>query len=128
MSSLEIISGRQCGAVFPLANRPLSVGRDPARDIQVLDPKVSRRHFIVRRSGPDYVLVPFRSLNGVYLNGRYLEGEVVLRHDDIISIGDTTLRFDDSSRSAGGDGLNCRKAADRRFRERSTIEDSSLAV
>ncbi len=93
MASLVVTSGDKIGTSFQLADRPLSAGRDPARDIRIIDPKVSRKHFLIRRDGDDYVLVPVQSLNGVIVNGDKVEDPVVLADRDKIQVGDTTLRF-----------------------------------
>ncbi len=116
MASLVVTSGDKVGTSFQLANRPLSAGRDPARDIRIIDPKVSRKHFLIRRDGDDYVLVPFQSLNGVIVNGDKIEDQVVLADRDKIQVGDTTLRFraaDDPDRT---EALEEYKVADRRAR------------
>jgi pSer/pThr/pTyr-binding forkhead associated (FHA) protein len=125
MANLLITTGEQAGKHFPLANRTLSAGRDAARDIQILDPKVSRKHFLVRRSGDDYVLAPVKSLNGVLVNGNEIADEVVLKDRDKIELGDTTLRFragDDPDRT---NALEAYKLADRSAREDRTINDRS---
>ena len=121
MPSLVITSGDNAGTHFPLANRPLSIGRDPARDIQLADPKVSRKHCLIRRCGDEYVLQPFQSVNCVLINGSEISDEVVLKDRDKIELGDTTLRFraaDDPNRT---NALERRKRADRRMREEQTI-------
>ena len=123
MASLVVTSGDKTGTYFQLANRPLSAGRDPARDIQIIDPKVSRKHFLIRRDGDDYVRVAFQSLNGVIVNGDQVEGQVVLADHDKIQVGDTTLRFratDDPDRT---NALEKYKVADRRARKDQTIDD-----
>ena len=125
MANLLITAGEQAGKYFPLANRTLSAGRDAARDIQILDPKVSRKHFLVRRRGDDYVLTPAKSLNGVLVNGTEIADEVVLRDRDKIEVGDTTLRFragDDPDRT---NALEAYKVADRSAREDRTVNERS---
>lgn len=125
MAHLLITAGPDAGKYFPLANRPLAAGRDPARDIQLLDPKVSRKHFMVRKAGDEFVIVPFRSVNGVILNGEALSDESVLCDRDKIEVGDTTLRFrinDDADRT---NALDQQKAAGRQAREDQTITDRS---
>lgn len=121
MAGLVITSGASAGKHFPLANRPLSVGRDPARDIQLVDPKVSRKHFLIRRDGENYALRPFQSVNAVWVNGKEVADEVVLADRDKIQVGDTTLRFlahDEADRS---NALDVHKRADRPMREDQTI-------
>lgn len=123
MAHLLITAGPDAGRYFPLENRPLAVGRDPARDIQLLDPKVSRKHFMVRRVADDYFIIPFKSVNAVVLNGRALTGEAVLHDRDKIEVGDTTLRYrinDDPTRTSA---LRQRKFAGRQARHDRTIND-----
>lgn len=125
MANLLITSGEQAGKHFPLANRTLSAGRDANRDIQILDPKVSRKHFLIRRTGDNYALAPVKSLNGVFVNGTEIADEVVLQDRDKIVVGDTTLRFrvgDDPDRT---NALEAHKLADRSAREDRTIDDRS---
>lgn len=123
MASLLITSGDQAGKYFPLANRPLAAGRDPARDIQILDPKVSRKHFMIRRRGEEYVLAPFKSRNGVLLNGEEVVEEVVLQDRDKIEVGDTTLRFQAVDNPDRTNALEEYKVADRRARDDQTLTD-----
>lgn len=125
MAHLLITAGPNAGKYFPLANRPLSAGRDPARDIQLLDPKVSRKHFMVRKTGDEFVIVPFKSVNGVILNGDELTGESVLRDRDTIEVGDTTLRFRVNDDAQQTNALCQQKVADRQAREDQTIADRS---
>ena len=55
MAYLIIQSGKQKVQAFELDKCPLSAGREVTRDIQVVDPKVSRKHFIVDqdKAAPD---------------------------------------------------------------------------
>lgn len=121
MASLLITNGDQADTYFRIANRPLTVGRDPARDIQLVDEKVSRKHFRVRKEGEGYVLTEFKSLNGVYVNGTKIEGEHVLQDGDQIQAGDTILAFYTTEELDKTDALNKYKLADRHLREDRTI-------
>jgi pSer/pThr/pTyr-binding forkhead associated (FHA) protein len=125
MAHLLITTGPGAGKYFPLANRPLSVGRDPARDVQILDPKVSRKHFVVRRVGDDYTIIPLKSVNAVVLNGQELTGEVVLHDRDQIEVGDTLLRFRSHYDSDAANALDLHKATAREAWEERTILDRS---
>lgn len=123
MASLFIMSGDQAGTYFQLANRPLAAGRDPARDIQIKDPKVSRKHFQIRKQADDFELVEFKSLNGVHVNGARISGEVLLKDGDEIIVGDTKLVFyttDDPERT---NALHKFRDGNRRLREDRTIVD-----
>lgn len=121
MPSLTIVTGENAGKQFVLAKRPLSIGRDPARDIQVVDPKVSRKHAIVRPEGDGHALASAKALNGVVINGREIDAERILADGDRILLGDTELIYalsDDPDRT---NALHQRKQVDRKLRENNTL-------
>ncbi|MGP1345673.1 MAG: FHA domain-containing protein [Phycisphaerales bacterium] len=121
MASLTIINGASTGRHFVLGHRTLSIGRDPARDIQLCDPKVSRKHALIRCEGEEHVLSPARALNGVLINGEECQGERVLRGGDEVAMGDTVLRFATSCNKDRTNALMVRKVASRQLREELTI-------
>ena len=123
MASLKITSGEQADKYYPLANRPLTGGRDPARDIQILDPKVGRKHFQIRKGDVGYVVVDFQSRNGVYVNGEKISEERPLQDGDEIMIGDTRLVFFNADDPDRTDALQKQKDAGRHAREDRTITD-----
>jgi hypothetical protein len=68
----------------------LVVGRDPACELVLLDPRVSRRHLAIEAND---VAVRFRDLdssNGTYVNERRL-GDGALRCGDVVVLGDSEL-------------------------------------
>ena len=123
MACLVITSGEQSGKYFPLAKRPLTAGRDPARDIQLLDSKVSRKHFQVRCQDDGYVIREMRSKNGVLINGARVEDEHKLADGDQIQAGDTTLVFYEKDDPDRTNALNQYKQAGRPFREDMTLPE-----
>ena len=74
MPCLIIDSGEHKGRSFKLASRPLVGGRAPAAEIQEVDAKVSRRHFLVGRRDDSYTIRELRSTNGVWVNDERIEG------------------------------------------------------
>ncbi len=123
MAYLAVTNGEQTGRHFHLTNRTLVAGRDPARDIQLTDPKVSRRHFQVRKEGERYVLFEMKSVNGVFVNGRRIEGEYTLCDGDEILVGDTALVYYDDDVPDDTDAVQKQRQADRRLRENKTLLD-----
>ncbi len=111
MSSLVVVNGPSAGLRFTLARRPISLGRAPGRDIQVLDPKVSRRHALVREREGRIVLTPLASTNGVAVNGKPVSNEVVLDNADEIRLGETLLRFESGGATGDADAGRLRKTA-----------------
>jgi hypothetical protein len=75
MASLIITTGENAGVTFKLDQHLLIGGREANRDIQLLDPKVSRRHFVVRPEDDSYVIVEQTATNGVYINGQRIAGK-----------------------------------------------------
>jgi hypothetical protein len=68
-----------------MLGRPVD-GPDANRDIQLLDPKVSRRQFAVQprkgAEGDGHEVVEQTAKNGVYLNGRRIAGKATLGGGD----------------------------------------------
>jgi pSer/pThr/pTyr-binding forkhead associated (FHA) protein len=121
MPSLTIITGDYAGKQFVLANRPLSIGRDPTRDIQIIDSKVSRKHAMVRADGDNHVLTPAKALNGVTINDVDISEEAVLSDGDRILLGDTELMYADADNPNLSNAVHQRKLADRDMRDKNTL-------
>lgn len=121
MPCLIVTTGQQVGKHFDLAKRPLSIGRDPSRDIQIIDPKVSRKHAMVRLEDDGYQISSIKALNGVMVNGKMIDGDQLLHDGDEIVLGETVLRFSVSSDANHTNALHHRKIADRAVRDNQTI-------
>ncbi len=72
----------------------LTVGRDPACDINHGDPRLSRRHAELRLTPEGIVVADLHSRNGVWVNGKPV-GEALIQPGDVIQIAHLTFRFDD---------------------------------
>ena len=80
---------------FEIASE-LTIGRNPGNHIQIDEEKASRTHCRVRPDGERMLLEDLKSSNGTKVNGRKIE-TYVLRDGDAISIGKTTLVYQDES-------------------------------
>ena len=79
---------------FELEPGKYVIGRRPECDITIPNKTVSRKHAEIGLYGPDaYVLRDLASTNGTYVNGRRVSEKTRLQHWDLISLGDTKLRF-----------------------------------
>ncbi|MFN2137981.1 MAG: FHA domain-containing protein [Candidatus Promineifilaceae bacterium] len=65
----------------------VTIGRDPANDVVLDSPSISRYHAQIERVGQRYRVRDLRSSNGTFVNDERIEGEVWLRPDDAIRIG-----------------------------------------
>lgn len=68
------------------------VGRSLAADVRLDDPTVSRRHALVVRHADGVRVLDDRSLNGVFVNGERIDGQVLTDGDEII-VGRYRLSF-----------------------------------
>jgi len=89
-SHLEVLDGPAAGLRRPLAPR-LLIGRSGRCDLVLPGQLVSRAHAEVLLEGDDAVLRDLGSVNGTSVNGRVVT-RAVLRHGDLVTLGDTNLR------------------------------------
>src|SRR5262245_24026423 len=106
MACLVIDSGDHKGRTFKLTARPLVGGRAPAAEIQVIDAKVSRRHFMVAPLPDGYAIRELRSTNGIWVNEERVSGERALADGDRIRVGDTELVFHSADDPAQSDAVH----------------------
>ena len=105
--------------VFPLPNRPITVGRGDECDLQILEVRASRKHLRIEphpsatTPGPDgsprkaFVATDLESSNGTFIeapggtSGAAAAEDRILRrglvHGDVLRIGETTLAFRDTA-------------------------------
>ncbi|MEO6991237.1 MAG: FhaA domain-containing protein [Candidatus Baltobacteraceae bacterium] len=89
---LRVVRGIPVGAYFLLPDngRAVIVGRDPACEIALGDPRVSRRHLRLRAEAGGAAFADLGSANGTRLNGEVVaEGHA--GHGDRLQIGDSIL-------------------------------------
>ena len=89
---LEIFSGDKLVNELPLNKAAFSIGRDPKGDVQLMDPRISRRHARLTQISSSYFIEDCSSTNGTLLNGRPVHKHV-FRPGDSLRIGDYELRY-----------------------------------
>lgn len=89
--ALRVRRGLPAGLRVPLGPRAtFVVGRDPACDVVLVDPRVSRRHLEIANEGETPRFRDLGSSNGTRLNGVPVErGELAL--GDVLALGDSEL-------------------------------------
>jgi len=103
---------------YRLGDSTVFLGRDPeVCELHFDDQELSRKHALIVRANGGYVAFDFRSTNGVFVNEKPIEREV-LRNGDIVRIGRQEVEFkhevdDDNAPAAavpvpraGGAGFN----------------------
>lgn len=69
-----------------------TIGRDPASEVVLDEPTVSRRHAVIKKQGRAFYIYDLASLGGVYVNGRRAQRHL-LYDKDVITLGNVTLAF-----------------------------------
>jgi type II secretory pathway predicted ATPase ExeA len=72
----------------------LLVGRSEHNDIQINSRFVSRHHALLVRNGGATFLMDLNSTNGTLVNSRRVSNHILI-HDDVITIGDHRIKFND---------------------------------
>jgi adenylate cyclase len=80
------------GKVHELANVSI-IGRSSECQIAIPDPRVSRRHAMIRKQDGGFYLFDLGSFNGSYLNGSRVTAARQLKNGDIISLAEHELQF-----------------------------------
>lgn len=96
---LVCTAGPKEGEEFVLSEEEYVIGRSADNPITIPDSSVSRRHVQVRKLGAAWLVSDLGSGNGTLLNGEPLTDEEILKDGDVITLGDSELRF---SAGAGG--------------------------
>jgi two-component system, NtrC family, response regulator HydG len=89
---LLAISGTLAGTVRELIDSQISVGRDEANQLCLLDPTVSRKHCTIHQIDEQFELIDLDSLTGTFINGMPVRRKF-LDHGDTIRIGSAELVF-----------------------------------
>ena len=89
---LEAVSGPLKGKLFRLIKDEVSIGRDPANEISLLDGLVSRRHCLIHKEGEGFRLQDLESRNNTFVSGVPIRDRVLV-HGDEIRIGNSIFIF-----------------------------------
>ena len=84
------------GTRHPAGNSTLKMGRSTDNDIQIADGQASRHHAEIRYDNGRHHIVDLNSTNGTLVNDNRISSAHALSHGDIITIGNTELRYESS--------------------------------
>lgn len=92
MPKLLIKHGEKKGFVFTMSGQAMTIGRDPSNDMVIPDHRVSRAHVRICQDGQNYCIEDLNSFNGVKVNGKKIQKQVLELGDDI-QVGSTLMAF-----------------------------------
>lgn len=120
MPRLSIQSGVEAGRVFPIETEKITLGRSVNNDLQIVDRRMSRNHAEVFQQNGAFFVRDLGSKNGTLHNGAPLTGPIMLNGGDIVTLGDTSLVFEDETTHGGGDSDSTVLAMEQRRRHESS--------
>ncbi|XXF80427.1 sigma 54-interacting transcriptional regulator [Myxococcaceae bacterium GXIMD 01537] len=88
--TVEVVGGPDKGRKFTTRDALARVGSDPASDLVLTDPTVSRRHLEIERTARGLVLRDLGSRNGTFLGGHQVI-QALLQPGDKVLLGKTKL-------------------------------------
>jgi transcriptional regulator with GAF, ATPase, and Fis domain len=89
---LVVLSGPLKDSTIALPEGDLTIGREASSSIQVPDPSVSRKHFVIGTQNGRFRIRDLESRNGTMVNGSAIKEQWV-EHGDTISAGDSSFVF-----------------------------------
>ena len=103
-SRLIAQTGPASGQEFTLEGDELVIGRAADNPVSIPDTSVSRKHALVRKTAEGWAVSDLGSGNGTMLNGEAISDETTLNEGDVISLGDTELRYSGGGAPASAAG------------------------
>ncbi len=87
------------GEEFALSELEYTVGRSTDNPICIQDTSVSRKHVTLRKESAGWMVSDMGSGNGTIVNGEPISEETLLANGDVITLGDSELRYEDTANS-----------------------------
>jgi Nif-specific regulatory protein len=87
-----VLSGPLKDSTIPLSEAEVTIGREASNGIAIVDPSVSRKHFLLSAQDGRFRVRDLDSRNGTMVNGTGVE-EQWLQHGDEIAAGDSSFLF-----------------------------------
>ncbi len=110
MAKLIVINQTLASSAHELGEIWTTVGRADGNGFQIIEGSVSGRHCEVRLRGEELQVRDLHSTNGTFIAGQKIS-EGVVKHGQILRLGDVELRFDASAPAAPGPSFNARMLA-----------------
>ena len=98
------LTSLESGSQSELLNVSL-IGRSAECNLNIADPRVSRRHAMIRKQDDGYWIFDLGSFNGCYINGARVTATRQLKDGDVLNFADHEFRFDQEGGSTNFNDL-----------------------
>ena len=127
MPRVRIKTGPNQGQIYTIGDETITMGRDTACTIQILDKGASRQHAEIFRIGEMCFIRDMQSRNGTFVNDEKVSEEL-LREGDRVQIGSTVLVFESSAQVRGETkGIHFTEAGEETFGQTLELRLDDLA-
>lgn len=93
-SWLLMLKGPLAGKQFVIFKSPIFLGSAPKCEIYLFkDPDIEPKHVRITTTGKKYLMEDLNSDQGTFVNGRKLTSKYVLQPEDVITLGETILKY-----------------------------------
>lgn len=93
LARLKIKEGADCGALFCIINKKISLGRGEDNDVVLSDLKISRHHAFLENESSNWIIRAINSSNGIFLNSKVVY-ESKIYNGDLFALGQTVFEFE----------------------------------
>src|ERR1035441_6755484 len=90
---LTLLSGGAKGAIYPLVEPKVGLGRDAQNAIRLEGAFISRHHAVLERTNGEYILRDLHSCNGTFLNDQLVQ-DAHLKPGDRFRLGEIELSYE----------------------------------
>lgn len=97
--------GKQKGMRIPVTGELFLVGRDPECQLRPASSIISKKHCGFSCLGKEFFLEDYKSTNGTLVNGSPIEGKVLLKVDDHVTIGPLDFKVQIEPKPTPGSGM-----------------------
>jgi pSer/pThr/pTyr-binding forkhead associated (FHA) protein len=92
LSLVVTTAGKAEGQVIPVRLSQFVIGRDPQCNLRPASALISKRHCAILIKNGAVFVRDFDSTNGTFLNDKQIQGEIEIKHDDLLKVGPLTFK------------------------------------
>jgi ABC-type multidrug transport system ATPase subunit/pSer/pThr/pTyr-binding forkhead associated (FHA) protein len=100
LGALKFLTGPLAGTTYQITKPTINLGRDPANDVAISDPSVSRHHAQILLTGESWIIKKVATQNSLTLNKREIQQSPLLDRDTVGIGAGTTFLFEVSVKPA----------------------------